>query len=596
MAKFTPIKSPPPANISRFLGVNEAIGESQLKVGEALVVRNFRITQDYKLTKRQGYQKFVDTNAAIQSIWNGRIGEKDVIIFCTNGKVYEYEGETETILLDELIAEEVVTEIGTITDVPTQIFYFNSKVYFINGTDYKEYNGTTYQDVEPYIPLIATGTPPTGGGDDFEEINLLTGTKKQQFLGNGTATAFTVREVNLDIATTKAWVDGTEKTEDTDYTVNRTTGIITFTTAPPNLAEVIIQWTKEVAGNKELVTKNKYAMLYGVSNDTSIFLWGNPDQINRRSWSETLNAGYYPVFNFTLVGSNEYPITDIISVYDRQLIFKEDRTHYSFPEFVELLDKYDYPVRELNATVGNEAFGQVQLINNMPMSLHKQSIYSWVGTDVKDERNAQIISERIRESLEQEDLTKAITYDLQREREYWINIDDTVYVYNYGTDTFYMYTNIKATCFRDINNTLYFGTETGIMVKQGVDDLEEPVESEIIFGFVDWGVFELRKNTRELYFSLLPAAQTSVKILFRTNRINEFKEVSKLVEYRLFDLENINFNAFSFKTNRNPQSFRRRFRAKKYTYIQFKFENKELGETATILAFKVQSESQGLER
>lgn len=595
MAVFKTLSNPKPIEIKKFLGINESVGSTQLKIGEALEQVNFRITQDYKLEKRQGHKVLhcYGTNKKVNGLWYGNIDGKQVLLSTNDGSVYEYD-----------LATETNTKIGEMTDAPTKMFYFQDKVYFINGHEYMEYDGTTFQEVEGYIPTIAIATPPDGGGTDYEDMNLLTGKKKQEFIGDGTKTKYVLREPDIDdvIEVRKNLVT----VPTADYTVDKAKGEVTFTTAPLDQDLIEITWNKTSTANRELVEKNTNFMLYGVSNDTSVFIWGNPDQKNRRSWSGTLKADYFPVYNFTHVGSNEYGITDIVSVYDRQIIFKEDRTHYSVPEYNEHLDKYDYPVYELNYTVGNVAFGQVQLVDNSPIAIHNKSWYHFRQTQVKDERNAVLISERLRETLDGLDLSKAITFDFQRKKEYWCNVGDKVFIWNYGNDTMYMYGNITATEFIDIDNKVYFSTVDEIRYFEGQDDQRplcsnmtvkfDPVDAYMILGFNDWDSFEMRKNSREMYVSLLPAPQTSVTISFRTNRINEFKPLNKVVEYRLFEWGDMDFTRFSFLTNRHPQTFRRKYRAKKYTYIQFKFENNEIREPCTLLAIKVQADTMGYER
>lgn len=599
MATFVPISQVEPIEISKFLGLNEAVGDTEVNLGEATRQVNFRITQNYKPQKRSGYATLINTGGVknIQGMWYGTLAAKKVLIFCNNGKVYKYDmttTNTDTALAD-LIADGDVTQIGTMTDAKTTIFFFESKLYFLNGTEYKEYDGTTFQDVDPYIPTIAIGTPPAGGGTAFEPINLLTGKKKQEFLGDGATATFICAESGWDDDAPIVTVGGVTKTKTTDYTVDKTAGTVTFTSSTPgDEVEVIIQWTKVASGNADLVKKNKYAMDFGPGNDTAIFLWGNPSQPNRRMWSGTLKANYFPVINYTYVGTNETAITDIIPQYSRQVIFKQDSAYFSYAEWNDTADAWDYPVYDLNEKVGNVAYGQAQLIKNNPVSLFAQSFWEWNSTAVEDERNANIISHKIKESLSDLDLSTAITFDYQKEKELWINVGDDVYVYNYGNGTFYAYDNIEASCFIDVDGVIYFGT--GGTIERMCDvysDNGTAITAQLELGFEDWGSLELRKNSREVYVSIVPESKTSLNLYYKTNRLNNFKEISKEIKYSLMDFDNIDFDDFSFLTNRNPQSFRRKIRAKKYTHIQFMFENKELNEPCTIIGFKVATESQG---
>ena len=869
MATFKASKPPAPIEISRYLGINEAVGETEIALGESTAQVNFRITQNFKPQKRMGHKTFwtFPTTTNVQGMWNGVIGTA-TFIACQGGHVWRdksinttvYDAldvatytnvdvvkttalagsEAGSVAVDNLVilknsagtqltevaladvdnvasvgkfyfdADEKINyivakgayadiaaarvglgtttalySIGTITDAKTSIFYFDSKLYFINGTDYKEYNGTTYQDVDPYIPTVAIVTPPAGGGTPFESINLLTGKKKQEFFVDGTSTRLVIAEeevdsvdsVEIDEATyaldtnfkadiVAGVVDtfpvGTHLGDSTtEYTVSNTAGTTfryTWTTVGtdpiPNtvlavndcvqiqganfatgnkgifkvtakgvnyfevvnaagvketakklgtgyirttlgdattqvditnptgstyrytynltgtsplfgaklaigdwvwinaqnfsnanngkfqvtakdtnyfdvtnvngIAEtnktlgtgwinkasttgepiglvadeetVIVEWTLKESGNADLVKKNKYVMLNGPGNDTAVFLWGNPDAKNRRSWSGTLKANYFPVTNYTLVGSDEFAITDIVPQYSRQIIFKQDRTHYSYSEWNSTADAWDYPVKDLNEKVGNEAYNAVQIIKNNPVSIHGQSWWEWVSTSVEDERNANVISERLRESLSALDLTTAVTFDYQREKEYWCNIGTMVYIWNYGNNTMYAYDNVSGTCFLDIDGYVYYGSQGTIERFEGENDNGVEVTAQLILGFEDWNAMELRKNTREVYAAILPDSHTSLNVYYRTNRVNEFKAISKLIEYHFLDFDNINFANLSFLTNRNPQTFRRKVRAKKYTYIQFMLENKELGETCTVLNFKIQAETQGISK
>lgn len=593
MATFKPSKAPPPIEISRFLGLNESVGETEIRLGESVRQVNFRITQDYKAEKRTGHNTFIDyeNSKDVQGLWYGTIASKEVLISVNDGKVYEYNFSTET-----------NTQIGTLTDGKTSIFYFQSKLYFLNGTDYKEYDGTTFQDVDAYVPTVVIGTnPATSEGSNYESVNLLTGAKKQQFIGDGVTTEYQLAETNIDADTVLAWVNGATKTEDTDFTVNRATGKTTWTTAPLEDDDVYFQWVKTESGNADLVKKNRFFLISGPGNDTAIFLWGNPDYPNRRSWSGTLKANYFPTTNFTLIGSNQYAITDIKPQYNRQIIFKEDRTHYSYPEFSSTTGTYDYPVYDLNEKVGNIAYNGVQIIKNSPVSLHGQSLWLWSNTNVEDERNAEVISERIRKSLSSLDLSQAVTFDYQNEKEYWLNIGDTVYIWNYGNDTFYTYDNIQAMCFINVNGVVYFGTN-GTVERFGklllndagnmyLDDNGTEITAELELGFTDLGVNHLLKNSRKMWVTIQPYSNTSLKLLWETDRKALSEEKAIEISFKLMDYGDIDYGDWSYETNRNPQPYRKKIRAKKYTYIKFIFKNEELNEQLVILSVKIESEA-----
>jgi len=600
MVSFRPAKTPKPIEIDKFLGLNQSIGETEIKLGEAVLQNNFRITQDYKAEKRDGHNSFIDFGNVkdVQGMWHGTIATKNILLALNNGNVYEYDMDiaTDTTAIADLITEGTVTTVGTITDAPTQIFWFESALYFINGTDFKTYDGTTYGDVTGYVPTLAIETPPAGGGTDFEQVNLLTGIKKQNFTGDNT-TVYQLRELAIDADLLVITVDGVTKTETVDFTVNRTLGQVTFSAAPGNDALVIIQWHKDSASNVALVKNNKYFVLYGPGNNTNVFLFGNSSFKNKRMRSGILDATYYPEFSFTLIGSDEFAITDIVVQYDRQIIFKETRTFYSYSEYITTLDSYEYPVFELNQTVGNKAFNSVQLVENSPISLHGQSMWRWSNTQVSDERNASVISERIRQSINDLDLSLAITFDYQKKKELWVNVGSNVYIYNYQNDTFYIYDNIEATVFLDIDGVVYYGANGTLEKFGGLNDNGVAITARLELGFTDFGVNELSKNTRAIWIAIRPYTRTSVNPSYATNRFNTGEtKVIKPIKYVIFSYDDLDYADWSYATNSNPQVAQRRIRARKYAYIKFIFENAELDEELAILSLKAICETNGFNK
>ena len=604
-------KPPSPIELSKFLGINEAVGETELEVGEALICDNFRITKDYKLQKRPGHHKFVNFGAGnVQGIAEFQLNGKNIMLICWNGQVYEYNLSiaVDNTLISELITIGVVTIIGNITDVKTSMFWFEGKVYFLNGTDYKEYDGTTYQDVVPYIPTVAINAPPAGGGTLFEEVNLLTGQKSQTFIGDGSSTLYQLAETTIDADEVLASISGVPKTEGVDFTVNRTLGQVTFTVAPGNELPVIITWVKAVAGSTDLVKNNKYAIAYGVENDTNLFIWGNPNEKNRFRFSGILKANYFPVNSFVSVGTDEFAITDLEPQYQSLLVFKKNETKIVTPELNPNyanntgLNKFNYPYRDLNVAVGNLAPNQVRLIENNPLSLDGFSMWLWSSaTSVEDERNARIISDRLKLSLQVLDLSTAVTFDNQNEKEYWLNIGGYVYIWNYGNDTFYRYSNVAATEFIEIEGQIYFagnGFVSRFDESYTADGelLGDSIPCRAVTGEYDFDALETRKKMNKEWIAIKPDNDTSIEIKFLTDKINEQDAKTLIVSYELFSFDDIDFDDFTFNTNRQSQVTRKKKKVKKFTYLQIILENNTNDETLVLLKLKLQVIAQGESR
>ena len=170
-------------NIDKFLGIN-ATG-NDLKKGELANMQNFKIADGYDVKKRNGYTEVLNTALGknIQGQWYGKIGATYWHLFACDGHVYANDGDG------------TVTNLGTLTDAPTNFFFFGEFVYILNGSGYYRWGGSgSIESVTGYVPIIAVGTLPAGGGTSYEPVNLLNAQRIQKFNGDGTATVYNLRD------------------------------------------------------------------------------------------------------------------------------------------------------------------------------------------------------------------------------------------------------------------------------------------------------------------------------------------------------------------------------------------------------------------
>lgn len=573
-----------PTKIEKFLGLNEdTSGDTQLLLGESPSMPNYRLTENYKLRKREGYLQLFATLGVhnIQGMWYGKLAGTFYFLLACNGNVYKCN-----------LATGVNTSIGTLTDAKTSFFGFGTKVYMLNGNEYKSYDGTTFATVAGYVPLVATATPPAGGGTANEGINLLTGKKYQRFSGNAVATVYQVAETALT-SVDAVWVDGVLKTVTTDYTVNLTTGVITpvpaakFTLGVDNID---IYWTKGT-GSRAEVTANFYAMFFGGQNDSRVFAYG--DGTNRYYYTGLAagvpSAEYWPALNYREISTAEFAVTDIIRQYDRQLIYTNGgETWYSYYNPITLTNGdviADFPTFPLNNTVGNLAYGQAQLIQNNPFSI-QNGVHEWVATNVRDERNAVYKSKRVEPSLAAVDLTTAVTVDWEAKGEYWLAIGTDVWVYNYRLDKWYRFVTYDSiACFEIINDALYFGTTNGQIMKFDASyrtDNGHLITSVWEMNFYDFHMEWLQKYLTEMWITLKPEDKSSVAITYQTDRSGDSDTYT--ARYNLTAFGNVDFGDFTFLVNYNPQPFHFAIRADKFAFFKLFLTNAQLDEKLTVLS------------
>lgn len=541
-------------SIDKFLGLNlSETGETNLKLGEASKMKNFRITKDYKLTKMNGYEKRFTLGNPIRGQWIGKLGAEEVHVYVAGGKAYK---GTE--------------EIGTLQDAPTTIFEFNGILYFLDGTNFYSYDGT-WKTVEGYVPLIKIATTPDGIGTDFEPLNSLTNKVHQTFSSDGVAKEFILAYKGT---VTSVLINGEIAT------CTSTSEKVTFSTAPQQgVDNVDIYYTIDSTSVRNEVLKNIYVTKYGLANDTRIFLYGDK---NRVYFSDLGNGvprvDYIPSINFMDIGSSNEPVTDISRQYDRLIIAKERETYYA--SYDSITDSTGaniiaFPVYPLNSSHGMVAKGQGQLLDNYVTTIDS-SIIMWTNTQSKDERNAEVISQRIQEWLNSKDLTKAITMDYQELKEYWLAIDNQIMIYNYGNSTFYLVEiPEKITSMVDYEGQVFIGTNEGNIHEFGeyLTYGGTSIDAEWSSGFYDFGAEFRRKTMRILWLTLKPWSKTSLDINYISDR--DSGEESKEIQNNCFSYDFFNYADMTYNTQRGIKPFRIKMKAKKFAFLKIILKNKK---------------------
>lgn len=129
--------------------------EARLEDGQCWKLENVWFKADVP-TRRPGQEAIAGTLPAnIVNIFERTYQDK--IILSAGGTLYEYSNGGYTSLL---------SNIGT---GKGKFFEFNGRLYYINGTKYIVYDGTTCAEVVPYIPNVIINRSPAAGGGDLDE-------------------------------------------------------------------------------------------------------------------------------------------------------------------------------------------------------------------------------------------------------------------------------------------------------------------------------------------------------------------------------------------------------------------------------------------
>lgn len=221
----------------------------------------------------------------------------------------------------------------------SQHFIFNSVLFIKDGINYLEYDGETCKEVVGTVPITRLGTTPSGQvyRDDvdyvYQDINCLSNLRKNGFVADGMSTEYHLDSYDLDPASVyimKATVNGVEKLEAVDFTVDRANGIVKFNEAPQAPLEdgdsnVIITYSKS---NSELANRIKKSTLL-VEFDNRIFFSGNQDYPNTVFHTELEDPRYVSVNGYSTVGLDMASIKALIPGNDILWVFKETVQNYS---------------------------------------------------------------------------------------------------------------------------------------------------------------------------------------------------------------------------------------------------------------------------
>jgi len=499
--------------------------------------------------------------------------------------------------------------IGTLTDAETHMFGFNNKLYIMNGTQYKVWDGTTLSDVAGYVPIVATAAAPaTGTGTSNEQVNKLIASQYIWYSGTVDTTVYQLPATSLT-SVDAVYVNDALQTLTTHYTVNLTNGTVTFGTAPgAGTNNVKIRYTKTTTAqtaNRALILAQKYSEMFNGKTDNRIFLYG--DGTNKAYYSGIEyatgrpTAEYFPDLNVLDIGTSNTPVTALTRHFNKLMAFKTDGTYLTEYGTITLEDDTvtaGFYTSGIDRDTGNTALGQVRLVNNYPIAIHGNSAYRWgllYSSGVQDERSAKRISDHVANTLSGLALSSAITFDDDLNREFWIVQNGTALIWNYAgevdqgksykNNTWSIYNNIPASCFAQVNGDVYFGTTDGRICKLSTDyhsDDGTAINAYWESGSMSFDKPYMRKVLSYVYTVLKPEVGTRLNVTLETDKKSDFDD--KLLGESVLNFTHIDFNHFSFSTNYKPRTNRTKLKAKKFTTLKLIFSSNSASATATVLS------------
>lgn len=583
-------KQPDPVVIQQFRGVDFSADSTQVDPSRSPDALNMIADQAFFPVKRTGYKRVAQGNGRVWGLHRLTNTAGEWVLAHIGTSLYRLE--------ESGALSKLCDGMGA---APSQSFVMGDCLYLLDGTTYRQFDGTAVRPVAEvaYLPTVRIGAPPAGGGTDFEAVNLLTPGRKESFQADGSATAFQLSTGGLDASAVTAVVAGAAKAEGTDFTVDRAAGRVTFKTAPPkavqNVDNVVITYRKTISDHRQQIDHCRIFGVYGGKNDTRVFLSGNPEKRNVDWQSGLYDATYFPDTGYTKVGSDGSAIMGYARQYETQIILKEDNDQ----DATQFLRTFEldgegaplFPLQQGAAGTGAVAPGTFRVLEDTPLFLSRDGVYAVAGTAVTQHRALQHRSRRIDNRLLGESgLENAVACVFQGR--YYLAVNGHCYVadsrqtYRENSSVqyeWYFWDNIPATCFLEREGALYFGTADGRVCRfcrpeeEGAyRDDGAPIEAYWVTPYLHFGTWTRYKTVRNVHVAPLPYQRSGIEIYYNTDEDADQLAMEENID--LFDWEKMDFGRFSFRTIQVPNVLATGVKERKIQLFQLKLRNAQLDE------------------
>lgn len=606
------------AVVETFRGVDLNNSPSNVDKSRSPAAPNMIRDQVGKVRKRMGYETKVTApgGAAINGVHH--LLEETLVHAGT--KLYR---------LSDTDGTWELTEIGAMANARSRSFVFDQKLYLLDGTTYQVYDGTTLAAVadSATVPTIIISRRPTGGGQSYQGLNLLGRKWTESFLGTADATVYqlTTKDLAEDAVTARVLnADGVweEKTEGTDFTVDRAAGTVTFSTAPgasPVTGQDNVQITaaKEREGYLDTINRCTIAAVYGVGGSTDrVFLSGNGEKPGVDWYSNFEDPAFFPDTNYTKLVRDGARVTGYTVLSNTLAAFIDgasDGRNVVVRSGV-LDENGDAVFRVSNTMIGQDAVAPDTFCrtDKEPLFLTNRGVYAITAEELTGEKYSQERSYYIAGAIgaaQGRENACACTYgDF-----YALALDGTIYLLDLQQKTYernspyssfqyecYYWPDIPARVLFLDGDALCFGTEDGKLCRfhTNVDDVTSynddgaAIDAYWETSDFDGKIFFHVKTFTGLAVRLAAAVNTGVVVYAQVRGM--WKQVfASGAKARYFDWSYIDFSKFTFSSDRTPRTLYGKIKLKKADKVRFRLQNNVLNEPFGLYAFGLQFKEPG---
>ena len=522
---------------------------------------------------------------------------------------------------------------GTFFRYKDKLFYKNPGCYVQiqwNSTG-DTFTMTALKDngTDMFTPAIQiNGDPETGAGDLFQPENALSSYKTVKYNAKAVEVdgvsvgvmAYHLPVQNID-EVTKVVVDGDEKEEGTDYTVNASTGVVTFTTAPPvtdpptnNTVEITYKKQNDVAFRS--IMRCRAVAVFGGAQELCVVMGGTDDQPNAYFWSGNnglvMDPTYFPINQYNLAGDNDDPITAFGKQQNMLVIFQTNATGRVVfgTETINGLVEVTMNYTRINAEIGCDLPKSLQLVeNNLVWCNRRYGVCRLKDSSAAYENNIVIISRKINGSYRTPGLLKELesvdndsVYSTDTGHKYMLVLGGKAYEWNYDLSEYndpswFYHTGIQGIGFiPSADETLYEVTADGVIAvfSPVFMDFEEPIEKIYTLPPRNFGSYDRLKNIKSMLFETRGDANTNTEITYKCDYASR-KDPTNLVSHS-WSLVPRNLTRRDLSVAPFASVFRRKPGFHNIRHLQVTLYNNEAGVDLSIVSAQILYDFRGRQR
>jgi hypothetical protein len=538
---------------------------------------------------------------------------------------------------------------SNVADARSVSFFHGGYLYMLDGTSFYRFGYSSGTFTRQYVKNLAK-QPLTGRGGHYEaeevegvtvynwvpctsneEPNILSSIQFNMFAGDGVNKVFWLTERGATVTQVETLSSGTwTLVAATDYSVAEDTSVgktkITFTNAPAasdegaGIDNVRVKFSStEHPANTDKIEKCTICTAFGYFNDNRIFVSGNPDAKNKDWACAVDDPTYWPLNQWTEVGSDHTAIMGYLHYGDALAIIKQDDNQdaeiYMRTAQVQSDGKVLFPVQQGVKGVGAISKDGFANLRDDPVFYARDGVFAVQGTDASQQRTVQnrsyFVDNKMRLEPDKDKAVSTVWNDMllvafpsghcyvADARQHTAFNESWVYEWFY-------WTNIPARCFISFDGDLFFGTsdgtlcrfnndmETSLKYTDGLTRNPTPEGSTERATWIGGDAINAKWETKMESLGTF----SRFKTLMKRGNVCTIKEVSRggvkvkvttdkntdaeIVETKIsggFWFEDIDFANIDFRGLSVPQIIPFNTKVKKFKMIQLSFENNEREET-----------------